>query len=90
MTEQEKAREHARLLTEWADEKTLQRRYGDAVWDDYNGKWYPTIYDVADWRVKPDPRRAWSVGSRITEDANAAQQWRDNEHIVTEWMEVLP
>lgn len=86
----EEAREHARLLTEWADGKTLQRHYGAGIWGDYEGKWYPTIYNVANWRVKPEPRRAWSIGNCITEHANIARQWRDNEHTVTEWMEVLP
>ena len=94
MTEREKAREVARLLLAWADEKTLQMFLGAGKWDDYVGIVGPKIYDPSFWRVKPEPRRMWQIpaygGIRTTLNSAEADEWKSKGEAVTEWMEVLP
>ena len=95
MTEQEKARERARLLVAWADGKTLQMFLGAGKWDDYVGIVGPQIHDPSFWRVKPEPRRKWegiSPGGLMeqTTAPDVAERWKRLGYAVTEWMEVLP
>lgn len=94
MTERDEARERARLLLAWADEKTLQMLLGAGKWDDYTDKESPTIHDPSFWRVKPEPRRMWQIpaygGIRTTSNKAEADEWKSKGEIVTEWMEVLP
>lgn len=96
MTEQEEARERARLMLVWADGKTLQLVSGQPKeWIDYTGKEAPVIRSSSCWRVKPEPRRKWervvtggSSTSR-TENPEIAADWKARGYTVTEWMEVL-
>jgi hypothetical protein len=92
---EEEAREHARMLLEWAEGKTLQRGRGADKWDDYRGRWYPTIYNVANWRIKPEPRTVWLAdpsGSDLVHVATTPEQadeLRKKHFVVTEWREVV-
>lgn len=90
MSEQEKAREIARLILAWADEKTLQQLLDDGKWDDYTIRGVPEIYDPSCWRVKPEPRRMWTSHISVTSCAEQAAVWKARGYTVTEWMEVLP
>jgi len=90
MSEQEKARERARLLMEWADGKTLQQEYLTGKWMDYSSAESPVIHEPSCWRVKPESRKAWSVGNYITENQSVATDWKEHGDVVTEWMEVQP
>jgi hypothetical protein len=98
MSEQEKAREKARLLLEWADEKTLQQLGKPGQWNDYTAKLSPTILDPSRWRIKPEPRRKWETGSAsiggdcysATYSEKTAAEWKSRGYSVTEWQEVLP
>ena len=93
MSEQDKAREKARekgrLLLEWAEGKTLQQEYLTGKWIDYASAESPVIHDPSRWRVKPEPRKAWSAGVFLTEDQEYASKWREFGHTVTEWQEVV-
>ena len=89
MTEQDKARECARLQLAWADGKTLQRRLLTGEWIDYPSTDLPVISEPSCWRIKPEPRKAWSVGHFVTEDQAAASRLRKFGHTVTEWQEVV-
>ena len=51
----------------------------------------PTIQcDLSMWRVRENPRKAWSVGSVLSEDESMAKLWTENGQTVTQWQEVLP
>lgn len=86
MTAREEARERARLLIAWADEKTLQYRLV-SVWTDYDGIESPRISHISEWRIKP--RRMWTSLTRMTNDELLAKTWgRDGQEII-EWQEVV-
>lgn len=88
MTPQEKARELARLLNAWADEKTLQQAMaGKRI--DYTESISLVICSPPDWLTKREPRKAWSIGNMITEDEGDAKAWKETGHTVTEWQEVV-
>jgi hypothetical protein len=95
MTEQEMAREAARLLLAWADEKTLQQLGNPGEWSDYTAKLSPTILDPSRWRIKPEPRTVWlpdPSGSTLVHVAHTpeqAEELRKKHFIVTEWKEVV-
>lgn len=80
MIEQDKVREAARLLLEWAEGKTLQTKR-DGTWTD--------IHFPDEWRIKPEPRKAWSVGNYITENEGIVKAWRKSRYTVKEWQEVV-
>ena len=87
MTPQEEARERARLLLAWADEKTLQNCFA-GQWLDYKGE-NPSILRSSEWRIKP--RRMWtsSATTSQTENEAEAEEWRKCGHNLTEWQEVV-
>jgi len=60
MTEQEKARKAAELLTAWADGKTLQLKTG-SVYIDFILNEIPDfkVKDINDWHIKPEPKKQW-------------------------------
>ena len=91
MTEQDKARETARLLLAWAEGKTLlQQLFLTGEWIHYLSAELPVISDPSYWRIKPEPRKAWSVGNYITEYEGIVKGWRKSGYTVIEWKEVLP
>jgi hypothetical protein len=92
MSEQEIAREKARLLLKWADGKTLQMLFGSGKWDDYTSPKVPEIYDPALWRIKPEPRTRWVIESTGLSSCEPSfpDFWREAGETVTEWQEVLP
>ncbi len=50
----------------------------------------PTINaDLSRWRIKPERRKAWSVGNYITENQSVATDWKEHGDDVTEWQEVV-
>ena len=66
MTEQEKARKVAELLTAWADGKKLQHlaffsQIKDQIFIDYKDNMLPEINssNIECWRVKPEPKKQW-------------------------------
>lgn len=91
MTEQDKAREEARLLLAWADGKALQMLLGPGKWDDYTDTGSPQIYNPSYWRVKPEPRTRWVVESSGLSscDPSFPDFWRNAGETVTEWKEVV-
>ena len=99
MNHQEKARERARLLTEWADGKILQG-FVNGVWTDWDDNEAPLMTDPSEWRVKPEPRRKWervityssgaSSSTSTTDNPDVAAGWKSvGSGVVTEWQEVL-
>jgi hypothetical protein len=96
MSEQDKAREKARLLLEWAEGKTLQQEYLTGKWMDYASAKSPIIHVPSCWRIKPEPRTVWLAdpsGSDLVHVATTPEQadeLRKKHFVVTEWKEVLP
>lgn len=97
-TFQDRARHSSEVFAACADGKEIQYRY-PMGWSETNLEILNRefrLYEWWRWRVKPGseaslkPRKAWSVGSVITEDETKAKIWAENDHIVTEWQEVLP
>lgn len=94
---EEEAREHARLLLEWAEGKTLQKLV-TGKWIEYLSNDLPAISDPSFWRIKPEPRQKWETGSasiggncyHTTFSAEEAAGWKSRGYTVTEWEEVLP
>jgi hypothetical protein len=89
MSEQEKARDVARLLTAWAEKKTLQRRLLTGEWIDYPSTDLPVISEPSCWRIKPEPRRKWQTSHSETFSAIVAAEWKAEGYTVTEWQEVV-
>jgi len=96
MSEQEKARETARLLTAWAEKKTLQYTGKPGEWIDYASERLPVIAAPSWWRVKPEPRTVWladpsaSTLVHVAITPEQAEELRQRHFTVTEWKEVLP
>lgn len=62
MTEQDKARETARLLTEWADGKTLQKLGKPERWIDYTSEKFPVVFVPSYWRVGMLQQKTGDIG----------------------------
>jgi hypothetical protein len=96
MSEQEKARDVARLLTAWAEKKTLQYTGKPGEWIDYASEKLPVIPVPSLWRIKPEPRTVWLADSSVSGLAHVArtpekaEELRQNLFTVTEWKEALP
>lgn len=92
MSEQEKAREIARLLLVWADGKTLQQLLCTGKWEDYTNPECPGIYAIAHWRVKPEPKTWWirMQNGRVisVQDYEPSAMFPDGQYIKVQ--EVLP
>jgi len=60
MTEQEKARKAAELLTAWSDGKKIQILSAQG-WIDYTLEQQPTVSSnhLNEWRLKPEPVKQW-------------------------------
>jgi hypothetical protein len=89
MSEQEKARDVARLLTAWAEKKTLQYTGKPGEWIDYASEKLPVIPVPSLWRIKPEPRRKWQTSHSETFSAIVAAEWKAEGYTVTEWQEVV-
>lgn len=100
----EKSATLAELYAAKANGKTLQFRIaldGPKQWIDHvDGSGPNLASEPCDWRVKPEPRRMWTVPTPHDEDQLFVVQtvWNqeDADHLkscgytVTEWQEVLP